>query len=100
MSQPPETPKNPQFFQAVELTTATYDRAARNYAERNERRMPHWTERMEQFMDLLARNAGEHPLPEVPGRPGDEASLEEFLQFVPVLDAGCGPGRDARALAD
>jgi SAM-dependent methyltransferase len=86
------------FAQAVELTTATYDRAARNYAERNDGMSTHWAERLEQFVDLLAENEQHHPIPEL-GRPGDDATLEEYLQFVPVLDAGCGPGRDARALA-
>lgn len=90
---------DPRFFQAVELTTATYDRVARNYAERNEQMSPHWAERMEQFVDLLAQSAGEYPIPELSGRPGDDITLDEYLQFVPVLDAGCGTGRDARALA-
>jgi SAM-dependent methyltransferase len=89
---------NPGFAQAVELTTATYDQAARNYAERNESMSPHWAERLEQFVDLLGEHEQHHPIPEL-GRPGDDASLDEYLQFVPVLDAGCGPGRDARALA-
>ncbi len=87
-----------QFFQAVELTTATYDQIARNYAERNETRPPHWAERMEAFVDLLADNEVRHPIPPL-GRPGDDITLEEYLNFVPVLDAGCGPGRDSRALA-
>src|SRR5258708_22211354 len=87
-----------RFAQAVEITMATYDRVARNYAERNERIPPHWVERMEQFVDLLAENAERNPIPEL-GRPGDDATLDEYLQLVPVLDAGCGPGRDARALA-
>jgi SAM-dependent methyltransferase len=93
----PKTP--PRFAQAVEITTATYDQVARNYAERNDQAPAHWTERMEQFVDRLAENAERNPLPELPGRPGDDATLEEYLQLVPVLDAGCGPGRDARALA-
>ena len=92
----PKTP--PRFAQAVEITTATYDQVARNYAERNEHAPAHWTERMEQFVDLLAENAERNPLPEL-GRPGDDATLEEYLQLVPVLDAGAGPGRDARSLA-
>ncbi|MBF6591232.1 MAG: class I SAM-dependent methyltransferase, partial [Ktedonobacterales bacterium] len=58
----------------------------------------HWTERMRQFVDLLAAAERETPLPDL-GRPGDDISLEEYLRFVPVVDAGCGPGRDARALA-
>jgi len=87
-----------RFAQAVELTTATYDRVARNYAERNETRPQHWSDRMEQFVDRLAEAAERHPVPE-PGRPGDDITLEEYLNYVPVLDAGCGPGRDARALA-
>ena len=90
---------DPRFFQAVELTTATYDRIASNYAERNERMSLHWSERMEQFVDLLAQAAAAYPIPELGGRPGDDIALDEYLQFVPVLDAGCGTGRDARALA-
>jgi len=90
-----------QFAQAVEITTATYDRVAHNYAERNEAISPHWAERMEQFVAALADAAAERPLPDLDqlGRPGDDATLEEYLLLAPVLDAGCGPGRDARALA-
>jgi SAM-dependent methyltransferase len=87
-----------RFFQATELTTATYDQIARNYAERNAATRSHWAERMEQFVELLRENEERRPIPEL-GRPGDDATLEEFLMLVPVLDAGCGPGRDARALA-
>ncbi|MEO7002392.1 MAG: class I SAM-dependent methyltransferase [Ktedonobacterales bacterium] len=88
-----------RFAQAVELTMATYDRVARNYAERNETRPQHWTDRMEQFVDRLAEAAERHPIPEL-GLPSDDITLEAYLNFVPVLDAGCGPGRDARALAE
>jgi SAM-dependent methyltransferase len=90
--------KDIQFAQAVEITTATYDRVARNYAERNEARSGHWNVRMEQFVEMLAENDARQPIADL-GRPGDDATLEEYLNFVPVLDAGCGPGRDARALA-
>ena len=89
---------DPRFAQAVELTTATYDLAARDYAERNERRSPLWAERMEQFLALLAESEERRPIPEL-GRPGDDIELEEYLNYVPVLDAGCGSGRDARAFA-
>jgi len=90
-----------RFAQAVEITTATYDRVARIYAERNEGGSAHWTERMGQFVAALAEAAEERPLPDLDqlGRPGDDATLEEYLLLAPVLDAGCGPGRDARALA-
>ncbi|MGH2485552.1 MAG: class I SAM-dependent methyltransferase [Ktedonobacterales bacterium] len=88
-----------RFFQATELTTATYDQIARNYAERNAATRSHWAERMEQFVELLRENEERRPLPEL-GRPGDDATLAEYLMLVPVLDAGCGPGRDARALAE
>ncbi|WIG60824.1 MAG: hypothetical protein OJF49_003572 [Ktedonobacterales bacterium] len=87
-----------QFAQAVEMTIATYDRAARDYAERRDTLPPHWIERMEQFVDLLAEAERDAPIPQL-GRPGDDITLEEYLQFMPVLDAGCGTGRDVRALA-
>ncbi len=89
----------PQYAQAVELTTATYDRIAAVYAERNDDMPAHWRERMEQFVEMLEENETRQPIPEL-GRPGDDIDLNEYVNFVPVLDAGCGPGRDARALAD
>ena len=38
-----------RFAQATEITTATYDRVARDYAERHEVRGGRWVERMEQL---------------------------------------------------
>jgi len=90
--------QDPRFAQAVELTTATYDQAARDYAERNEQMSPYWAERMEQFLALLAEAEERRPIPEL-GRPGDDIELDEYLNFIPLLDAGCGTGRDARAFA-
>ena len=89
---------NPRFAQAVEITTATYDAVARNYAERNDAMGERWAARIADFAAALDEAGEERPIPEL-GRPGDDIALEEYLQFVPVLDAGCGPGRDARALA-
>lgn len=88
-----------QFAQAVELTTATYDQVADIYAERNDQLTPAWAERLGRFVELQEQAERARPLPEL-GRPGDDITLDEYLNFVPVLDAGCGPGRDARALAD
>lgn len=87
-----------KFAQATEITTAAYDEMAAEYAERHEELSEHWTSRLDEFVDLLAEAEEKRPIPEL-GRPGDDATLEEYLNFVPVLDAGCGPGRDARALA-
>lgn len=94
------TPSDPRkrFPQATEITTATYDRVARDYADRNDNRSGRWVEQMEQFITALEENDIRQPIPDL-GRPGDDATLEEYLRFVPVLDAGCGPGQDARALA-
>lgn len=88
-----------RFFQATELTTATYDQVARNYAERNSGMHTRWAENMEQFVELLRESEELRPIPSL-GQPGDDATLEEYLMLTPVLDAGCGPGRDARALAE
>lgn len=90
--------RDPRFAQAVEITTATYDAVARNYAERNDAMGDHWAARIADFVAELDAAAEERPIPDL-GRPGDDISLEEYLRFIPVLDAGCGPGRDARALA-
>lgn len=87
-----------RFAQATEITTATYDRIARNYAERNDTLSDHWAERLHQLVEIMADNDARQPIPDL-GRPGDDATLEEYLQFVPVLDAGCGPGVAARELA-
>jgi SAM-dependent methyltransferase len=87
-----------RFAQAVEITTATYDAVARNYAERNDAIGEHWAARIADFAAALNEATEERPIAEL-GRPGDDITLDEYLQFVPVLDAGCGPGRDARALA-
>src|SRR5690348_8666617 len=89
---------DPRFAQAVEITTATYDAVARNYAERNDAMGERWAARIADFVAALDEAGEERPIPEL-GRPGDDITLEEYLQFVPALDAGCGPGRDARALA-
>jgi len=86
------------FAQAVEITTATYDRFADDYATRHEDMPALWAERMAEFVDLLAEAEERRPIPPL-GRPGDDITLDDYLNFIPVLDAGCGPGRDARALA-
>ena len=87
-----------RFAQAVELTTATYDRIAGDYAQRRDTLGRYWVERMDTFIDMLADAEAARPIPDY-GRPGDDSTLEEYLQLVPVLEAGCGHGRDARALA-
>ncbi|HKS70429.1 MAG TPA: class I SAM-dependent methyltransferase [Ktedonobacterales bacterium] len=97
-SQKMPQPQPRPFAQAVELTIATYDQAARNYAERNAEPRSAWTEQMARFVDLLDEARARRPIPDL-GRPGDDITLDEYLNFVPVLDAGCGPGRDARVLA-
>jgi len=89
---------NHQFAQAVEITTAAYDRAARDYAARKDTLHSLWRERMDRFVERLDANERDRPIPPL-GRPGDDIALDDYLMFFPVLDAGCGPGRDARALA-
>jgi SAM-dependent methyltransferase len=89
---------DPRFAQAVEITTATHDAVAKNYAERNDGVLEHWAARMADFVAALDEAEEQLPIPDL-GRPGDDITLEEYLQFIPALDAGCGPGRDARALA-
>ena len=90
-------PRDP-FAQAVEMTTAAYDQIAENYAERNEDLLPHWKSRLDEFVDMVHAARERHPIAAL-GRPSGDESLEEYLQLEPVLDAGCGHGRDARALA-
>ena len=92
---------DPRFFQATEITTATYDQMAGDYAERNAEMGAFWVERMERFIELMEEALEERPAADLSslGRPGDDITLEEYLAFVPALDAGCGPGRDARELA-
>ncbi len=94
-------PRDPRFFQATEITTATYDQMAGDYAERNEEMGKFWVERMERFVELMEEALEERPIPDLSdlGRPGDDITVAEYLAFVPALDAGCGPGRDARAMA-
>jgi SAM-dependent methyltransferase len=87
-----------RFAQAVEITTATYDAVASDYAERHDEVGEQWAARLADFVAALDEATDDRPIPEL-GRPGDDISLEEYLRFAPVLDAGCGPGRDARALA-
>ncbi len=55
------TPQDPRFAQAVEITTATYDQAARDYGDRNEKAGPFWAERLEQFLALLAEAEERRP---------------------------------------
>jgi hypothetical protein len=89
---------DPRFAQAVEISSATYDTVARKYAERNDNIGERWATRLAEFAAALDEATGERPIPDV-GRPGDGITLAEYLQFIPVLDAGYGHGRDARALA-
>lgn len=89
---------DPRFAQATEETVATYDRAAKNYAKRNAASQPFWRSRMDLFVELLeaapeAARWDALPFPE------PDSELDDFLAAIPVLDAGCGSGRDARALA-
>jgi SAM-dependent methyltransferase len=89
---------DPRFAQAVELTIATYDRIAHDYDGRHEEMPPFWAERMERFLDLVREAEDAAPVAEM-GLVDPDGELEEYLTLVPLLDAGCGPGRDARALA-
>jgi len=88
-----------RFAQAVELTIATYDRVAANYAERNKLQPAFWVARMDEFVERLRAAEAETPIAEMPLIDLD-AEIEEYLGTMPVLDAGCGTGRDARALAE
>jgi SAM-dependent methyltransferase len=83
----------------VATTAASYDRVARHYAERNAAVRPHWHARMDEFVRLLDE-AGDLAALAAADVPDGDAPLARYLRLVPVLDAGCGPGRDARALAD
>ena len=89
---------DPRFAQAVETTIGTYDRAAHNYGQRNEATNAFWADRMGRFLDLVHEAEDAAPLAGM-GVVDPDSDLEAYLTLAPVLDAGCGPGRDARALA-
>jgi SAM-dependent methyltransferase len=86
-----------RFAQAVETTISTYDRIAATYGERNEEMATFWIEGVSRFLDLLRVTDELALLPGGAVLPEDD--LGEFVKMDPVLDAGCGTGRDARALA-
>lgn len=92
---------DPRFAQAVEMTIATYDRVAGNYGQRNDTTTAFWAERMERFLDLLRESEEAAPIAAMSDLDllDPNSELDEYFAAVPVLDAGCGPGRDARALA-
>jgi SAM-dependent methyltransferase len=53
---------------------------------------------MDHFLDLLEAAPGSERWDDLP-LPEPDAELDDFLTAVPVLDAGCGSGRDSRELA-
>lgn len=76
--------QRPDFKHATEITMQTYQQIAARYAERNQcKNLPRfWQEYLQRFLEQLRASPGFQ----------ENSSL-------PVLDVGCGPGRDSLLLA-
>lgn len=74
----------PNFAQASEITLQTYRQIAANYAQSHQRNNlpPFWRENMQRFVEFILNSPAWQANP-----------------ALPLLDAGCGPGRDSLLFA-
>lgn len=74
----------PNFAQASAITLQTYRQIAASYAQRNQSHNlpPFWRENMQRFVEYIQNSPAWQANP-----------------ALPVLDAGCGPGRDSLLFA-
>ena len=72
------------FTQATDITMQTYQQIAASYAQRHDNKNlpPFWQKNLAQFVT------------QVQSSPGWQANMA-----LPILDAGCGPGRDSLIFA-